>query len=216
MSYSVSNLFKAMAMNPKMPETQMSNPDIPDFSSAVKNRDFIKDQAYNCLKLSTGPRNGDGDLLPRNSFRPDNPKLDAFMMDRAIDPDVIRQRVDPTTLAQPVWNQEGMTYGIDSTMSNSHNNVPLIQQARNSYYNYTNRFNVQNNNAYTPPTGDNNGRISSPTVTGMNGPPPPYSKPSQSIPIPTQTIPIPTGKSAMEPIQIVTSKPKGDVVDRLM
>jgi hypothetical protein len=61
MSYSVSNLFKAIAVNNKIPEGQLENPDIPEFSQAggvdVK---FIRDQAYNSLRLTSAPRNGDG------------------------------------------------------------------------------------------------------------------------------------------------------------
>ena len=142
MSYSVNNLLRNMTVNSKTPDTKLTNPDIPDMEAVIRDRKFIRDQAYNSLKFQTAPRNGDGGLLPRNSFRPDNPKLDAFMMDRSIDPDVIRQKLNPTTLAQPVWNLEGLLYGVDETMNVEKDNTDLIQQARNSYYNYTNRFNV--------------------------------------------------------------------------
>jgi hypothetical protein len=131
-----------MAINNKVPETKLNNPDIPDMDTVIRDRKFIRDQAYNALRFQTGPRNGDGGLLPKNSFRPDNPKLDAFLMDRSIDPDVIRQRQNPTTMAAPVWNTEGLLYGIDPTMDKASNNVDLIQKARNNYYNYSNRFNV--------------------------------------------------------------------------
>jgi hypothetical protein len=151
MSYSVSNLIRNMAIkNPVTPETKLDNPDIPDMDSVIRNRQFIKDQAYNSLRFKTGPRNGDGDLLPRNSFRPDNPKLDAFLMDRSIDPDVIRQRQNPTTMAAPVWNTEGLLYGIDPTMNTSKDSTDLIQKARNNYYNYTNRFNVDTPDSTIP------------------------------------------------------------------
>ena len=150
MSYSVSNLLRNMAINPKSPESKLTNPDIPDMDTVIRDRKFIRDQAYNSLNLRTGPRNGDGDLLPRNSFRPDNPKLDAFMMDRSIDPDVIRQRQNPTTMAQPVWNLEGLLYGVDDTMNTSKDSMDLVQKARNSYYNYTNRFNVDTPDATIP------------------------------------------------------------------
>lgn len=143
MSYSVSNLLRNMSIkNPVVAETKLYNPDIPDMDTVIRDRKFIRDQAYNSLNLRTGPRNGDGDLLPRNSFRPDNPKLDAFMMDRSIDPDVIRQRHNPTSMAQPVWNLEGLLYGVDDTMNVEKDSMDLVQKARNSYYNYTNRFNV--------------------------------------------------------------------------
>jgi hypothetical protein len=141
MSYSVSNLFKALAVNNKVPEGQLDNPDIPEFSQAggvdVK---FIRDQAYNALKLSSAPRNGDGYLLPRSTFS-DNPKHDAFLLDGAIDPNVIRQRVNPISEGTPVTHEDAL-YGIDSTMTNSSDSVDLVQKARNGLYNYKNRFNA--------------------------------------------------------------------------
>ena len=141
MSYSVSNLFKAIATNNKVPEGQLDNPDIPSFSQAggvdVK---FIRDQAYNSLKLSSAPRNGDGFLLPRSTFL-NNPKHDAFLMDGAIDPNVIRQRVNPISEAAPVTHESAL-YGIDSTMTTSSDSVDLVQKARSSLYNYKNRFNA--------------------------------------------------------------------------
>ena len=141
MSYSVSNLFKAIAANNKVPEGQLDNPDIPSFSQAGGvNTQFIRDQAYNALKLSSAPRNGDGFLLPRSTFL-NNPKPDAFLMEGAIDPNVIRQRVNPISEAAPVTHEDAL-YGIDSTMTTSSDSVDLVQKARSSLYNYKNRFNA--------------------------------------------------------------------------
>jgi len=191
MSYSVSNLIRNMAINNKAPETKLNNPDIPDMDTVIRDRKFIRDQAYNALRLQTGPRNGDGDLLPKNSFRPDNPKLDAFLMDRSIDPDVIRQRQNPTTMAAPVWNTEGLLYGIDPTMDKASNNVDLIQKARNNYYNYTNRFNVD-----TPET-SNPGIPNIPSISNIP------NNPNNS------TIPdIPT-KQPIYPRQVMVLNPDG-------
>jgi hypothetical protein len=141
MSYSVSNLFKALAVNNKVPEGQLDNPDIPEFSQAggvdIK---FIRDQAHNSLRLTSAPRNGEGYLLPRSTFS-DNPKHDAFLLDGAIDPNVIRQRVNPISEGTPVTDEYAV-YGIDATMTNSSDSVDLVQKARNGLYNYKNRFNA--------------------------------------------------------------------------
>ncbi len=141
MSYSVSNLFKALAVNNKVPEGQLDNPDIPEFSQAggadIK---FIRDQAHNSLRLTSAPRNGDGYLLPRSTFS-DNPKHDAFLLDGAIDPNVIRQRVNPISEGAPTTDEYAV-YGIDATMARDNTSVDLIKQARNGLYNYKNRFNA--------------------------------------------------------------------------
>ena len=141
MSYSVSNLFKAIATNNKVPEGQLDNPDIPSFSQAGGvNTQFIRDQAYNSMRLSSAPRNGDGFLLPRATLS-DNPKHASFLMEGAIDPNVIRQRVNPISEAAPVTHEDAL-YGIDSTMTTSSDSVDLVQKARSSLYNYKNRFNA--------------------------------------------------------------------------
>lgn len=145
MSYSVASLFKAVAQNAKIPEGQLDNPDIPSFNQAGGERldtKFIRDQAYNALRLTSAPRNGEGFLLPRSTFS-DNPKHDAFLLDGAIDPNVIRQRVNPISEAAPGEpNSEYSLYGADRTMETSNDQVDLIQRARNGLYNYKNRFNV--------------------------------------------------------------------------
>ena len=119
----------------------MDNPDIPNFSQAGGvDTQFIRDKAYNSMRLSSAPRNGDGFLLPRSTFS-DNPKHDAFLMEGAIDPNVIRQRVNPISEAAPVTHEDAL-YGIDSTMTTSSDSVDLVQKARSSLYNYKNRFNA--------------------------------------------------------------------------
>ncbi len=81
----------------------------------------IRDQAHNALKLTSEPRNGDGYLLPRTNFNC-NPKRDAFLLEGAIDPDMIRQRVHPISEAQPTTG-EGAVYGIDRTMKTSTDSI---------------------------------------------------------------------------------------------
>ncbi len=140
MSYSISNLFKAMAENPKQPEGKLYNPDIPDFKTQVQDTKFIRDQAHNALRLGSQPRNGDGYLLPRTVFDLD-PRKDSFLMERAIDPDVIRQKVNPISESNP-QAVEGALYGIDNTMKTATDSVNLIRTSQEQFYNYNNRFNM--------------------------------------------------------------------------
>jgi hypothetical protein len=140
MSYSISNLFKAMAENPKMPEGKLDNPDIPDYTTQAKDRQFIRDQAHNALRLTSQPRNGDGYLLPRTTFDND-PRKDSFLMERSIDPDVIRQKVNPISEAAPQMVEGGL-YGIDRDMTIANDSINLIRTSQEQYYNYQNRFSM--------------------------------------------------------------------------
>jgi hypothetical protein len=140
MSYSISNLFKSMVENPKQPDTKLFNPDIPTSTSQSQDRQFIRDQAHNALRLNSTPRNGDGFLLPRTVFNND-PRKDAFLLNGAIDPDVIRQRVNPISEAQPTTDEYAL-YGVDSTMKQASDSVNLIRSSQEQFYNYSNRFSV--------------------------------------------------------------------------
>jgi hypothetical protein len=140
MSYSVSNLFKNMAMNPKQPEGKLENPDIRESTTQARDRKFIRDQSHNALRLGSQPRNGDGYLLPRTTFNLD-PRKDSFLMEGAIDPDMIRQKVNPISEAQPVTG-EGALYGIDSTMKQASDSINLIRNSQEQFYNYQNRFSM--------------------------------------------------------------------------
>jgi hypothetical protein len=141
MSYSVSNLFKTMAMNPKQPDSKLENPDIPESQSTSQDRQFIRDQSHNALRLTSTPRNGDGFLLPRTVFNND-PRKDAFLLDGAINPDVIRQRVNPISEAAPTTDEYAL-YGVDTTMKVASDSVNLIRTSQDQFYNYTNRFSMQ-------------------------------------------------------------------------
>ena len=183
MSYSVSNLFKALTVNNKVPEGQLANPDVPEFSQAGGvNANFIRDKASSSMRLTSAPRNGDGYLLPRSTFS-DKPKLDSFLMDGAIDPNVIRQRVNPISEAEPVTHEDAL-YGIDATMTKESNSVDLIQKARSGLYNYKNRFNaIPPANPIASATTFDKSFNTTPAATG---PPPPYT-PVGYNPTPTAT-----------------------------
>ena len=163
MSYSVSNLFKSLVENPRQPDSKLDNPDIPVSQSTSQDRKFIRDQAQNALRLTSTPRNGDGFLLPRTVFNND-PRKDAFLLDGAINPDVIRQRVNPISEAAPTTDEYAL-YGIDKTMRESSNSVNLIRTSQDQFYNYKNRFSMQ---------------------------PEPQIEPQYIEPVPTPTTPAPT------------------------
>jgi hypothetical protein len=140
MSYSISNLFKALAENPKQADTKLENPDIPISTTQARDRKFIRDQSHNALRLGSQPRNGDGYLLPRTTFDND-PRKDSFLMERSIDPDVIRQKVNPISEGAPQMIEGGL-YGIDSTMKQASDSVNLIRNSQEQFYNYQNRFSM--------------------------------------------------------------------------
>jgi hypothetical protein len=184
MSYSVSNLFKVLAENPKQAEGKLYNPDIPDSNFQARDRQFIKDQAHNSLRLTSQPRNGDGYLLPRNVFDLD-PRKDSFLMERSIDPDVIRQKVNPISEANP-QAVEGALYGIDSTMKTSTDSVNLIRTSQEQFYNYSNRFSMMPETPLPQPTApiDISQMIKAPTKTT-----PTSNKVDNYIPKVIQTLP---------------------------
>ena len=140
MSYSVSNLFKSIIENPKIPDTKLVNPDIPESTTQARDRKFIRDQSHNALRLGSQPRNGDGYLLPRTTFDLD-PRKDSFLMERSIDPDVIRQKVNPISEGAPQMIEGGL-YGIDSTMKQASDSINLIRNSQEQFYNYQNRFSM--------------------------------------------------------------------------
>ena len=90
--------------------------------------------------MNSTPRNGDGFLLPRTVFNND-PRKDAFLLNGAIDPDVIRQRVNPISEAQPTTDEYAL-YGVDRTMKTASDSINLIRNSQEQFYNYSNRFSM--------------------------------------------------------------------------
>ena len=182
MSYSISNLFKAMAENPKQPEGKLYNPDLPESKSQSQDRQFIRDQAYNALKLGSQPRNGDFYLLPRTTFNND-PRKDSFLMERAIDPDVIRQKVNPISEAAPQMIEGGL-YGIDKSMTQATDSVNLIRTSQEQFYNYSNRFSMMPDDQILSPMDKSNFISAGKPVIGYT--PPRYTDSIQTLPAKTQ------------------------------
>ena len=202
MSYSISNLFKAMAENPKQPEGKLYNPDIPDSNFQTRDTKFIRDQAHNALRLTSQPRNGSDFLLPRNVFDLD-PRKDSFLMERAIDPDVIRQKVNPISEANPQMVEGGL-YGIDNTMKTATDSVNLIRTSQQQFYNYSNRFSM------VPET-------PLPPLTSFTTDPSVFKAPTKTTPtsnkvdnyIPKVILPTPNKVDNYIPTVIQTIPPKG-------
>ena len=96
MSFSISDIMKSISKNEDMPTPadQLKNPDLPTISNKFDDKIEIRDKAMSAFKLSSQPRNGGDFMLPRTTFN-NNPRKDAFLMDGAIDPNVIRKRVNP-------------------------------------------------------------------------------------------------------------------------
>jgi len=149
MSYSVSGLFKDIAktqLADKVKSETLSNPDIPalgkrNASSSAISIPLFRDQAHNALKLRSYPSNGMA-LLPRNDIYKD-PRRDAFAMDGAIDPAIIRNQTNPINEAMPVYNDSTLMGGSDKSMEEAKDSMDLVRRARESYSNYVNRFDIQ-------------------------------------------------------------------------
>jgi hypothetical protein len=136
--------------NSAQPEGQLFNPDIPDMnktnyfsSERVATRKAMKDKYYQSTKMPTQPRNGNYFSLDR-SKDDINPRLQSFLLEGSIDPNTIRKKIDSEYISDNLYNygSEGIKYSSPDSAYVSSSNVPLIQQARKSFYNYKNRFNM--------------------------------------------------------------------------
>ena len=99
MSLSINDILKPLAGLAKEQLTKklggvLNNPDLPTLANKFDDKKEIRERAYSSLKLSSHPRNGSGYMLPRTRAD-DDPRKDSFLMDGAIDPNVIRKRVNP-------------------------------------------------------------------------------------------------------------------------
>jgi hypothetical protein len=150
MSYSVSNLFRDVAKE-KLEEKKRSetlvNPDLPVMSkTSTMSIPYFRNRAWNAMRLKSYPTNGMA-FLPRNTVFTD-PRRDNFMMDGAIDPQIIRNQTDPINEGPVYYNESSLMGGSDQSMENETDSMELIRKAREGYYNYANRLNVMSQ----PPT----------------------------------------------------------------
>jgi len=145
MSYSINTLFKDAAKQQiadKVKSETLVNPDIPEMqTSNAIGIPFFRDQAHNALKLRNYPSNGMA-LLPKNDIYKD-PRRDAFAMDQAINPIIIRNQTNPINEAEPIYNDSTLMGGSSKSMKEERDSMSLIRQARSNYSNYVNRFNIK-------------------------------------------------------------------------
>ena len=145
MSYSINMLFKDAAKQQiadKVKSETLQNPDIPEMRRTNNiSIPLFKDQAHNALKLRNYPSNGMA-LLPKNDIYKD-PRRDAFSMDQAINPIIIRNQVNPINEAEPLYNDSTFIGGSDKSMETESDSMNLVRQARSSYSNYVNRFDIK-------------------------------------------------------------------------
>ena len=149
MSLSISDILNLTNATKKKEELQ--NPDIPEFKKKFDDRKAIRDKAFSVLKLSSMPRNGTGFLLPRTVFN-DDPRQDAFLMDGAIDPNIIRKRVNPDKAIPSLESGESTKFSLVPENMIATNKVGLIQSANKNYVNYKNRFFVEDKRNPIKPT----------------------------------------------------------------
>lgn len=146
MSYSVSTLFKDAASKQIADKTKsetLVNPDIPEMKKTNNTSNSIpifRDQAHNALKLRNYPTNGMA-LLPKNQIYKD-PRRDAFTMDQAINPIIIRNQVNPINEAVPIYNDSTLMGGSSESMEEENDSMELVRKARANYSNYVNRFDI--------------------------------------------------------------------------
>ena len=163
MSLSINDILKPLgsliANAQPIPANKLFNPDLPTLSKAVRTFNdivMIKDQAMSAFKLGSQPRNGGDFLLPRTRFD-DNPRKDAFLMENAIDPNVIRKRVNPDAAIPSLESGESTKFSLVPSNNAASDFVSLIQMANKNYVNYKNRFFVadpsiqQNQQQYQQP-----------------------------------------------------------------
>lgn len=133
--------------NPQAPEGQLQNPDIPTLKQkAAASIQASKDTYYSAMKMPTLPRNGGYFSLGRGKVD-DNPRVDSFMLEGAIDPNTIRRKADPlhSTPNLYAFGSQGAEYAVPESAMRSNNNVNLLVTARKSFANYKNRFELPTN-----------------------------------------------------------------------
>ena len=134
---SINDLLKSVSkLERKAPDGKLYNPDIPE---GIDDRDEIRSQSMSILKQNfSEPRNGNYFRLPKNRFS-DNIKLDKFLQNGSIDPNVIRKRVDPDSARPTLRDSESTLFSLVPENMVSYDFNDLISKANQSYSNYKNR-----------------------------------------------------------------------------
>lgn len=139
MSLSANDILRALtSANVKTPETNLHNPDIPSPNEDYDEQDEIRDMALDVLKLPKEPQNGGYFRLKNNSLM--DPKQESFLLDHSIDPNTIRSYTEPDKTISTVYSNDFTKYSLVPGNLSESNDVRLIQEARQSFVNYKDRF----------------------------------------------------------------------------
>lgn len=118
-------------IQPKEIEDALYNPDVPDENLEIKS------QYEKIYKNPTRARNGTFTLGNKRIFN--NKSKEAFSLDNAIDPNVIRARIDPDN-ARPILGNQGLFSLTTASTKKPKSQVNLIRLSHESELNYRNRF----------------------------------------------------------------------------
>ena len=200
MSLPLSELLTALGNNKQIKPTEgtLYNPDIPDRLNASEE---IMDH-YSTLRINT-PFNGSGlPLRESGVLARMDPKKRDFSTDGAIDPNIIRSKIDPDS-AMPTLNRYSKFSLMPSSTAEPHNQVDLIRKSRESFTNFHNRYSATTQATQNQPLNSQNAIRKAPSFQEPrsefkpNEPPPPYENPeptydviNQDAMIPRMNIPI--------------------------
>jgi hypothetical protein len=144
------SLMKMVSASPGNPDTvegELRNPDVPDGDLPTPDvaPRTITDQYYTFMNINKNIiRNGDEYSLGLNHSV--NPRWRDFNDEGHIDPANQRQEIDPAGAPPENWvgGSRGEVYALPKTALVGHDNVSLVQSARQNYVNYKNRFELPN------------------------------------------------------------------------
>jgi hypothetical protein len=153
---SILDLLRSNGMPSKEKQPQedpegLYNPDIPDPDIS------ITDTYHTVYKSPSGARNGVFSLGNKRIYM--NRAKEAFSQDNAIDPNTIRNKVDPDT-AMATLSSQGKFSLMDAAAEKPHNQVGLIKKSHESFLNYRNRFQAGGSPNVKSNTQDSLGKIS--------------------------------------------------------
>ena len=188
---SVFDLMKEISSNRNVraSEGQLDNPDIPDI---MDDQVEIKDKAFSALRLQSEPRNGNYFRLPRTTFT-DNPREDAFLQNNAIDPNIIRKRVDPDSAIPTLQDAASTLFSLVPDNLAAYDSNDLITKAHMMYLNYKNRH------------GGPEHRNEEPIVTAAHSAPPTGNSPVENSP---DTLPEGIIQKPVGPDDVVLAPPR--------
>jgi hypothetical protein len=127
-----SNGMPSKEKQPQEDKSALYNPDVPDPELEVS------DTYHTIYKMPSSARNGIFSLGTKRIYK--NKAREAFSKDGAIDPNTIRNKIDPDN-AMPVLSSQGKFSLMNAAAKKApHSQVGLIKKSLTSFLNYRNRF----------------------------------------------------------------------------